>query len=82
MYYPKYLTGEVVQLGDNVLINQKRLATVTNILIPNTKEAIDWDVPQGGICTTFDDGDCWIWTSIDEDIELFTCDYPIETKRG
>ena len=79
-YQPKYLDGEIVRVGDRVIIfsgGKKRLATITEILLPNTGTAVDCGVSNGGFCTSFDDGDCWYWSKTDEDIEFIArgCDY-------
>ena len=67
-FYPH--NGKEAQVGDRVIIKGKRFATVIEIPEPYSEDAIAWGVPEGGICTKFDDGDFWFWPYLDEDIIL------------
>ena len=79
LYKPKYLSGEIIEVGDRVLISRKRLATITDIYQPDSDEAICLGFSNGGFCVLFDDGDRWLWSKVDEDIELVSS---IRCKNG
>ena len=60
-----------VLLGDRILVTPDRMATVVNILMPNSKESIEqWEMPEGGVILEFDDKDIWLVTNFHEDFLL------------
>jgi hypothetical protein len=65
-----YVSGEIVKVGDRLCVWSDRMATVSKIFAPFSETAVAWQQPQGGVLLTFDDGDCWLNTSFDEDYEL------------
>ena len=67
-FYPH--NGEKARIGDRVIINDKRLASVLEIPEPYSEGAIAWGIPEGGVCIKFDDGGIWVWPYLDEDIKL------------
>ena len=44
-----YQTGEAIRVGDEILAESKRPAIVTEVLVPDSKRAKDWGLPQGGV---------------------------------
>ncbi|MDR0522606.1 MAG: hypothetical protein LBH00_12255 [Planctomycetaceae bacterium] len=84
VYY--YADGQEVRLGDKVLIDGYLCATVTRIFVPDSNEAVEWGMPEGGIYTEFDEpipennyGNCLGWTLLDEDIELLL--HPVKPQK-
>ncbi len=69
-----YSDNQQVLLGDRMFVAPNRMATVTEILIPGSKEALEWGQPAGGVILRFDDSatDCWLITDFDEDFELMS----------
>jgi len=80
-----YMNGQVVSLGDRVLVGLNSYATVTKIIVPFSDEANEWGVPCGGALLDFDDSNCWLVSNFHEDFELVSrnvlvCDYPESLK--
>ena len=65
-----YPDGSELQRNDNVLVNNEQMARVETILIPGTKEALEYSCEEGGFVLVFENGDVQVWPDTDEDILL------------
>jgi hypothetical protein len=72
-----YFDQSEVQVGDYVLGAKGRKGRVVDIIQPNTKEAVSYEIPKGGVVFEFDwsgENDCLVMTLPDgiywEDIEF------------
>ncbi len=71
-YKITYLDGKELKINDKVLIDGKKTAYVKNILIPTTRESLDYDCENGGFILVFENGDTQVWSYTDEDIILIS----------
>jgi hypothetical protein len=70
-----YILGkQPVLLGDRLLVNLNRMATISLILEPQSNEAKKYNLQQGGAFIEFDDGDLWFVDAngFHEDFELMS----------
>ena len=65
-----YTDGSKLRKNDRVLINDEQIARVDAILVPGTKEALDYSCEKGGFVLVFENGDVQVWPDTDEDILL------------
>ena len=65
-----YTEGQKLKTNDRVLINDKQIARVDAILVPGTKEALNYSCEEGGFVLVFKNGDVQVWPDTDEDILL------------
>lgn len=56
-----YNNGDLINVGDRVLVDTTRLARVSLVIQPGTSDAGIWQCNEtGGVLIDFDDGDCWL----------------------
>ena len=65
----RYHTGEDVRLGDNISYPGLGTGYVSYILVPKTKEAISWGIPDGAVIGGFGGSDMSISFAHPEDEE-------------
>jgi len=44
-----YLSGEIIQVGDNVLIEQQKTAGVVEFIVETDKDMKEWNINEQGI---------------------------------
>lgn len=67
-----YLSGERIQEGDRVLVNNKP-AVVKYVIESGSKPASQHGCPDsGGFMLSFDSGDLQLWVAVDEDLEFIS----------
>ena len=70
----KYHDGTEVQVGDAITVERdnstKALATVVKIIQPNTEEAEQWNLFEGGILMEGGELGAFASSSIEEDSEI------------
>ena len=69
-----YADGSEVHAGDRVLVNGERKAVVSAIVLPDTPNASDYALSDGGILVEFDNGELQAWPRVDEDMERITAE--------
>ena len=67
-----YLDGQPVMVGDIVEINNhlKHQAVVVEIIASNSRQAIEWNSPKGGVMIDDPIIGLTLWPDMDEDIKL------------
>lgn len=68
-----YSDNQQVLLGDRMFVAPNRMATVVAILIPDSKESLEWG-QSNGVIIKFDYSDTgyWLVDDFDEDFELMS----------
>jgi hypothetical protein len=69
-----YADGSEVHAGDRVLVNGERKAVVSAIVLPDTPNASDYALSDGGILVEFDNGELQAWPRVDGDMERITAE--------
>ncbi len=68
-----YLSGERIQKGDRVLVNNNKPATVMYILESGSELASQHGCPvSGGFMLSFDCGGLELWVAADDDLEFIS----------
>jgi hypothetical protein len=73
----KYSTGERVQAGDRIGIDEldgrgvAKKGQIIGVFMPNSPEAVEHNcAATGGILISLEDGDCQLWDQTDEHLIL------------